>query len=189
VPRITDFCSRIYVFGCKLSLVRLCDSDFGITPVDDISIGITCAACCFHMAHISLASSRYLFCLSVIVLARLYVFGTAMSIKKMFFVFLFIKVMSGRLKGIVLSVSMLRFQYSLKCSFSSTLAGVYYYYCYYYYTPSCCSATLSLPPNIRQSCLLSVLPVTVQCILPEACCYSRALDTVRGEMSVASLTP
>jgi len=31
----------------------------------------------------------------------------AMSIKKAFFVFLFIKVMSGRLKGIVLSVNML----------------------------------------------------------------------------------
>jgi len=29
--------------------------------------------------------------------------------------------MSGRLKGIVLSVSMLRFQYSLKFSFSSTV--------------------------------------------------------------------
>ena len=39
--RITDFCSCIYVFGCKLSLVTLCDSDFGITPVDDITIGIT----------------------------------------------------------------------------------------------------------------------------------------------------
>ena len=37
-----------------------------------------------------------------------------MTIKKVLFVFLFIKVMSGRLKGIVLSVSMLRFQYSLK---------------------------------------------------------------------------
>jgi len=33
VPRITDFCSCIYVLGCRLSLVRLCDSDFGITPV------------------------------------------------------------------------------------------------------------------------------------------------------------
>ena len=32
VPRIIDFCSRMYVFGCKLSLVRLCDCDFGITP-------------------------------------------------------------------------------------------------------------------------------------------------------------
>jgi len=32
VPRITDFCSYIYVLGCKLSVVRLCVSDFGITP-------------------------------------------------------------------------------------------------------------------------------------------------------------
>jgi len=48
-----------------------------------------------------------------------------MSIKKVFFVFLFIKVMSGRLKGIVLSVSMLRFLYSLKFSLSSKMAGVY----------------------------------------------------------------
>ena len=45
--------------------------------------------------------------------------------QKVFIVFLFIKVMSGRLKGIVLSVSFLRFQYSLKFSFSSTLAGVH----------------------------------------------------------------
>jgi len=86
VPRITDFYTCIYVFGSKLSLVRLCDSDFGITPVDDIIIGITYAAFCFHIAHISFASSWYLFCLSVIVLARLCVFGTAMSIKNVFFV-------------------------------------------------------------------------------------------------------
>ena len=98
MPRITDFCSCIYVFGCRLSLVRLCDSDFGITPVDDITIGITCAVFCFHIARISFASSWYLFCLSVIVLAILRVFGTAMSIRKAFFVFLFIKVISGRLK-------------------------------------------------------------------------------------------
>jgi len=111
-------------WGLKLSLVRLCDSDFGITPVDDITIGITCAAFCFHIARISFASSWYMFCLSVIVLARLCVFGTAVSIKRVFFVFLFIKVMSGGLKDIVLSVSVLRFQYSLKFSFSSTLAGV-----------------------------------------------------------------
>ena len=44
MPRITDFCSCVYVLGCKLSLVRLCDSDFGITPVDDVTIGVTCAA-------------------------------------------------------------------------------------------------------------------------------------------------
>jgi hypothetical protein len=115
----------MYIFGCRLSLVRLCDSDFGITPVDDITIGITCAAFCFHMAHISFATSWYLFCLSVIVLARLCVFGAAMSIKKVFFVFLFIEVTSDRLKLIVLSVSMLRFHYSLKFSFPSALAGVY----------------------------------------------------------------
>ena len=53
VPRITDFCCFIYVFGCRLSLVRLCDIDFGITPIDDITIGITCAVFCFHMADIS----------------------------------------------------------------------------------------------------------------------------------------
>jgi len=63
-----------------------------------------------------------------------------MSIKKVFFVFLFIKVMSGRLKGTVLSVSMLRFQYSLKCSLSSTLAGVYLHY-YYYYGDVCLKNT------------------------------------------------
>jgi len=66
---------------------RLCDSDFGITPVDDITIGITCAAFCFHIAHISFTISWYLFCLSVIVLARLCVFGTAMSIRNVFFAF------------------------------------------------------------------------------------------------------
>jgi hypothetical protein len=38
------------------------------------------------------------------------------------------KVMSGRLAGIVLSVIILRFQYNLKLSFSSTLAGVYLLY-------------------------------------------------------------
>jgi hypothetical protein len=38
----------MYVFGCKLSHFRLCDSDFGITAVDDITIGITCAVFCFH---------------------------------------------------------------------------------------------------------------------------------------------
>jgi hypothetical protein len=50
------------------------------------------------------------------------VFGTVMSIKKVFFVVLFVKVMSDRLESIVFSVIMLRFQYSF-----------YYYYYYYYY--------------------------------------------------------
>ena len=98
MSRITDFCNCMYVFGYRLRLVRLCDSDFGINPLDYITIGITCAAFCFHTAHISFASSWYLFSLSAIVLMRLCVFRTAMSIKKVFFVFLCIKVMSGRLK-------------------------------------------------------------------------------------------
>ena len=34
----------MYVLGCRLSVVRLCDSDFGITAVDDITVGIICAA-------------------------------------------------------------------------------------------------------------------------------------------------
>jgi len=67
VPRITDFCSCMYVLGCRLRLVRLCDSDFGITAVDDNTIGINCAAFCFHLAHISFLISWYLFCLSVVV--------------------------------------------------------------------------------------------------------------------------
>ena len=41
VPRITDFCICMYVLGCRLSLFRLCCSDFGITAVDDITNGIT----------------------------------------------------------------------------------------------------------------------------------------------------
>jgi len=48
-----------------------------------------------------------------------------MSIKKVFFGFLFMRVISGQLEGIVLSVLMLRFQYSLKLSFSGTLSDVY----------------------------------------------------------------
>jgi len=44
---------QLYIWlGCKLSVVRLCDSDFGITTVDDIIIGINCAAFCFHIAQI-----------------------------------------------------------------------------------------------------------------------------------------
>jgi len=31
----------MYVFGRRLSLFRLCLSDYGITPVDDITNGIT----------------------------------------------------------------------------------------------------------------------------------------------------
>jgi hypothetical protein len=61
VSRIIDFCICIYVFEYKFSLFRLCDSEFEITPVDDIAIGITWAAFCFHIARISFANSWYLF--------------------------------------------------------------------------------------------------------------------------------
>ena len=40
VPRITDFCSCIYVLRCRFRHVSLCDSEFGITTVHDITIGI-----------------------------------------------------------------------------------------------------------------------------------------------------
>ena len=56
-------CAKNYIFlhlyilfGCKLSPFRFCGSDFGITPVHDITIGITWAAFCFHIAHILFAS-------------------------------------------------------------------------------------------------------------------------------------
>ena len=60
VPRIADFCGCVYVLGCKLSVVRLCDIDFGITPVDDITIGITCAVFCFLLLLLLLLSSSLL---------------------------------------------------------------------------------------------------------------------------------
>ena len=68
MPRITDFCSCIYVLGCRLSVVRLCDSDFGITAVDDITIGINCAAFWFHVAHISFASFWYFIIIIIIII-------------------------------------------------------------------------------------------------------------------------
>ena len=68
----------IYVLGCKLSVVRLCDSDCGITAVDDITVGITCVAFCLHIAHISFASSwctcfvcRLLFIIIIIIITAI----------------------------------------------------------------------------------------------------------------------
>ena len=87
---MTDICSCVYAFVFELNLVRLCESDFGITLVYDTAIGITCADFCFHIAHISFASPWYLFCLSVIVLMRLCVFETVKSIKKVIFIIIII---------------------------------------------------------------------------------------------------
>ena len=49
----------VYMYWGASCLVRRCDSDFGISPVDDITIGIACAAFCFHMANISFATYYY----------------------------------------------------------------------------------------------------------------------------------
>jgi hypothetical protein len=53
------------------------------------------------------------------------VFGTAVAIRKVLLVVLFMKVMSNLLDVTFLAVIMLRFQYSLKLSFSSPVADVY----------------------------------------------------------------
>jgi hypothetical protein len=55
----------------KLRLFGLCDGDFGIPPVDDIIIGIICVAFCFHIAHRSVDSPWYLFCVWVIVFGEI----------------------------------------------------------------------------------------------------------------------
>ena len=52
VPRITDFCICMYVFGCRLSLFILCDSDFGNTPVDGVTNGITWAVFCQFLVFV-----------------------------------------------------------------------------------------------------------------------------------------
>jgi len=46
LPRITHFCICMDVLGCRLSVVRLYVSFFGITPLVDITIGINFAAFC-----------------------------------------------------------------------------------------------------------------------------------------------
>jgi hypothetical protein len=57
----------MYVLGCRLSLFRLCGSDFGITAVDDITNGITWAVFCFHIAHISFDSSIIIIIIIIII--------------------------------------------------------------------------------------------------------------------------
>jgi uncharacterized protein (DUF433 family) len=93
VPRITNFCICMYVFWCKLSVCRLCDSDFGITAVDDITIGIACAVFCFHIAQfhspvlgvwfVSYCSGQIM-CVrdNYVCSGQLCVFGTAMCVRE-----------------------------------------------------------------------------------------------------------
>ena len=106
---------------------------------------------CSHIAHISFASSWYLFCLSVIVLARLCVFGTAMSIRRVFFVFLLMNVISGRLKhcfvrkyaAVPVQLEIIILQYNgwfvliIRGFFFNQLSYLYYYYYYVVVVVSC----------------------------------------------------
>ena len=79
-------------------LLDFVDSDFGITAADDIAIGITCPA--LLLPHSTYFIRQFLVLVPWLsFLARCCVFGTAMSIKRSSFVFLYIKVMSDRLKG------------------------------------------------------------------------------------------
>ena len=128
MPRNTDFCICMYVFGCKLSLFRLCDSDFGISPVDGITVGITCTAFCFHKAHISFASSWYF------VLFVGYCFGEIMCVRdrcvyqKGVLCLLIQEIYVRSVRRYCFVRNYVAVQYSLKLSFSSTLAGAYLQY-------------------------------------------------------------
>ena len=70
MSRITDFCSCIYVLGCRLGLVRLCDSDFGITPYYRDHL------CCLLLLHGTHFIRQFL----VLVLFVGYSFGEVMCI-------------------------------------------------------------------------------------------------------------
>ena len=74
VPRITDFCICIYVFGCRLSLFGLCDSDFGITPQMILLSGslVLCFASTQRIFH-----SQFL----VFALFFIYYFGEIMCVR------------------------------------------------------------------------------------------------------------
>jgi hypothetical protein len=114
---------QIFAFVCTYSDAG---SDFGITPVDDITKRDHLS--CVLLPHSTFFILRFL----EFVLFIGYCFGEIMCIwdsyvyQKVFFVFLMMNVTSGRLKSIVLSVRMLRFQYNLKLSLSSTLDCVYF---------------------------------------------------------------
>ena len=132
VPRIADFCICIYVFGCKLSLVRLCDSDFGFTPVDDITIAITCATFRFHIAHISFSSSWYLFCLSVIVSGEIVCIRDTYVYQKGVH-FLIHKTYVRSIKRYCFVRKYAAIPVRLGISILQYIGHYYYYYYYYYY--------------------------------------------------------
>jgi len=150
VPRITDFCSCICVLGCKLSLVRLCDSDFGITPEDNITIGITCVA--FSLPH----STYFIRQFSLLVLFVSYCFGEIMCLwdsyvyQKGDLFFLIHKSYVRSIKrycfvrkyaAIPVQLEIFILRYIGWCvliiwilsSINSAASASYYYYYYYYY--------------------------------------------------------
>ena len=73
--KLQIFAFFLYVLGCKLSLFRLCGSNFGITPVDDITNGIAWAVFCFHIAHISFATIIIIIIIIIIIMYFALLFG------------------------------------------------------------------------------------------------------------------
>ena len=113
----------MYVLGCRLSHFRLCGSDFGITAVDDITNGITVLLPhSTYFIHQFLGFVLFIGCCygEIMCIWDSYIYQNGVLC------FLIDECYIRSVKCIVLSVSMLWFQYSLKLSFSSTLAGVYF---------------------------------------------------------------
>ena len=48
---ITDFCRYMYILVCRCSLICVCDKDFGITPVQGITIGNYYYKYYYYVAH------------------------------------------------------------------------------------------------------------------------------------------
>lgn len=80
-----------------LRVLRLVCRVRGITPVDEIMIGIVFIVFTLHWDFSSIDKSVYLLIFSVWVDARLWVLGTAMSMRYTVFVILSKSVMSGLL--------------------------------------------------------------------------------------------
>ena len=128
MPRITDFCSCIYMYwGASLVLLDFVTVTLELLPQMILLSGslVLPFASTQHILHSSVLGTCFV--------CRL-LYGEIMCIwgscvyQKGVICFLIHKLMSGRIQVIVLSVSMLRFQYNLQFPFSSTQAGVYSQY-------------------------------------------------------------
>jgi hypothetical protein len=69
----------VYMYLDASCRFRVCDNDFGITPVGDITIGITCTVFCFHIALISVIII-IITIITIIGSVHLTVLGTAYSL-------------------------------------------------------------------------------------------------------------